>query len=198
MLGRIRALAFFLILSAVIRDLATTGKTLMIVTHEMNFARAICNRVFYMDEGGIYEDGSPDQIFDHPLKENTRRFVRRLKVLELIIDRKDYDFLGTAGIIEQYCYKSQISFKTAHRILLAYEELVHHILLTRPSNPEIRVVIEYSETEEKAIMTVRYSGEAWNATKGGDDLPLRVLHAAAGDISWRYQDGCNEVILRIQ
>ena len=198
MLGRIRAFAFFLILSAVIRDLATTGKTLMIVTHEMNFARAICNRVFYMDEGGIYEDGSPDQIFDHPLKENTRRFVRRLKVLELIIDRKDYDFLGTAGIIEQYCYKNQISFKTAHRILLAFEELVHHILLTRPSNPEIRVVIEYSETEEKAIMTVRYSEEAWNATKDGDDLPLRVLHAAAGDISWRYQDGCNEVILRIQ
>ena len=42
---------------AVIRDLAKTGKTMMIVTHEMNFARAISNRVFYMDAGGIYEDG---------------------------------------------------------------------------------------------------------------------------------------------
>lgn len=44
---------------AVIRELATTGKTLIIVTHEMAFARAICNRVFYMDEGEIYESGSP-------------------------------------------------------------------------------------------------------------------------------------------
>ncbi|MBP3737409.1 MAG: amino acid ABC transporter ATP-binding protein, partial [Lachnospiraceae bacterium] len=42
---------------AVIRDLAQSGKTMLIVTHEMNFARAICNRVFFMDEGGIYEDG---------------------------------------------------------------------------------------------------------------------------------------------
>jgi len=51
---------------AVIRDLAGTGKTMMIVTHEMNFARAISNRIFYMDEGGIYEEGTPEQIFDHP------------------------------------------------------------------------------------------------------------------------------------
>ena len=45
---------------AVIRDLSKTGKTMMIVTHEMNFAKAISNRVFYMDEGGIYEDGTPE------------------------------------------------------------------------------------------------------------------------------------------
>ena len=67
---------------AVIRDLAETGKTMMIVTHEMNFARSICNRVFYMDQGVIFEDGTPKQVFDHPLKEQTRRFIRKLKVLE--------------------------------------------------------------------------------------------------------------------
>ena len=57
----------------------------MIVTHEMNFARAISNRIFYMDEGGIYEDGTPEQIFEHPQRENTRRFIEKLKVLELNI-----------------------------------------------------------------------------------------------------------------
>ena len=60
---------------AVIRDLSRSGKTMLIVTHEMNFARAISNRVFYMDEGGIYEDGTPDEIFDNPKKELTRRFI---------------------------------------------------------------------------------------------------------------------------
>ncbi|MBQ9721574.1 MAG: amino acid ABC transporter ATP-binding protein, partial [Oscillospiraceae bacterium] len=49
---------------SVIRDLSRTGKTMMIVTHEMNFARSISNRVFYMDEGGIYEDGAPEDIFE--------------------------------------------------------------------------------------------------------------------------------------
>jgi ABC-type methionine transport system ATPase subunit len=63
---------------------------LMIVTHEMAFARAICNRVFYMDEGGIYEDGTPEQVFDNPVREKTRRFVHRLKVLELSIESRDY------------------------------------------------------------------------------------------------------------
>ena len=66
---------------AVIRDLAKQGTTMIIVTHEMKFAREICNRVFYMDEGGVYEDGSPEQIFDNPQKERTRQFIRHLKVL---------------------------------------------------------------------------------------------------------------------
>ena len=49
---------------AVIRDLAETGKTMMIVTHEMSFARSICNRVFYMDQRVIFEAGTPEQVFD--------------------------------------------------------------------------------------------------------------------------------------
>ena len=101
---------------AVIRDLARTGKTMMIVTHEMNFARTVSNRVFYMDEGGIYEDGTPEQIFEHPRRENTRRFIRKLKVLEMDIESRDYDFLGMAGQIEAWCGKNQISFKTASRL----------------------------------------------------------------------------------
>ena len=61
---------------AVIRSLADEGMTMMIVTHEMAFAREVSNRVFYMDEGRIYEEGSPEEIFDHPRKEKTRQFVR--------------------------------------------------------------------------------------------------------------------------
>ena len=51
---------------------------MMIVTHEMAFARAICNRVFYMDEGGIYEDGPPEQIFDHPQQARTQDFLNKV------------------------------------------------------------------------------------------------------------------------
>lgn len=61
---------------SVIRSLADEGMTMMIVTHEMSFAREVSNRIFYMDEGLIYEEGSPEQIFDHPRKEKTRRFIR--------------------------------------------------------------------------------------------------------------------------
>ena len=66
----------------VIQDLSKTGKTMIIVTHELAFARAICNRAFFMDEGEIYEEGPPEQVFDNPQRKKTRRFVRRSKSLK--------------------------------------------------------------------------------------------------------------------
>ena len=63
----------------VIKNLAKQGTTMMIVTHEMKFARDVSTRVFYMDEGVIYEEGTPDQIFDDPKKDRTRAFIHHLK-----------------------------------------------------------------------------------------------------------------------
>ena len=60
---------------AVIKALADEGMTMMIVTHELQFAKAVSNRVFYMDDGGIYEEGTPEKIFETPQREKTRRFV---------------------------------------------------------------------------------------------------------------------------
>ena len=60
---------------AVIKDLAKTGMTMMIVTHEMGFARDVSTRIFFMNEGIIYEEGAPDAIFNHPAKPKTIEFV---------------------------------------------------------------------------------------------------------------------------
>lgn len=60
----------------VIRDLAQEGTTMLIVTHEMRFAREISSRVIFMDQGVIVEVGSPEEVFDHPVQERTRRFLR--------------------------------------------------------------------------------------------------------------------------
>ncbi len=183
---------------AVIRDLAKTGKTMMIVTHEMNFARAISNRVFFMDEEGIYEDGPPEQIFDHPQKENTRRFVRKLKVLELSIENRDYDFPGMASEIDKYCKKNQIPYKAAHRLGLAFEELVHHILVKKLEDPKIQIVIEYSESDEQIRMKVYYNGEAWDATTEGEEMSLSILKNAARKMTWQWTDEGNQVKLLIR
>ena len=60
---------------SVIKDLAKTGMTMLIVTHEMGFARDVSTRVFFMDEGIVYEDGAPAQIFNHPKNPKTIEFV---------------------------------------------------------------------------------------------------------------------------
>ena len=159
---------------AVIRELAKSGKTMMIVTHEMNFARAISNRVFYMDDGGICEDGPPEQIFGHPLQESTRRFVRRLKVLELNIESRDYDFLGMAGEIEAWCSRSQIAPKLANRVQLAFEESTQ-LLVPALENPRVRAACEYSEQTEEAEWTLSYSGPQVDITSADGGFALAVL-----------------------
>ena len=172
---------------AVIRDLAKTGKTMMIVTHEMNFARAISNRIFYMDEGGIYEDGTPEQIFDHPQRGNTRRFIRKLKVLELNIRSKDYDFLDMAGQIEVYCNKNQIALKQAGRIRLAFEETAQ-MLVSLIDCPRIQAVCEYSEAAQSAEWTVRYAGPRLDLASEGDELSMAVLKGMTETMEYTWNE----------
>ena len=171
---------------AVIRDLASTGKTMMIVTHEMSFARAICNRVFYMDQGGIYEDGTPEQIFDAPQKELTRRFIRKLKVLELDIDSPEYDFIGAGGEIDRYCLRSEIPPRMKYRIRLAFEELVQQMLGQVLKATPIRVIVEYSAAEMQSTVTVSYGGEPFDPAAGENLFSYNVLKASVEDLSYEY------------
>src|SRR5690554_3234796 len=63
----------------VIRNLADENTTMIIVTHEMDFARDVADRVIFMDEGVIVEQGSPQEVFDNPKEERTKQFLYRYK-----------------------------------------------------------------------------------------------------------------------
>ena len=62
----------------VMRELAGTGITMLCVTHEMGFARAVANRMVFFDEGTIVEEGPPQQIFESPQHERTKRFLSQI------------------------------------------------------------------------------------------------------------------------
>ena len=62
----------------VMRDLANAGYTMIVVTHEMGFARDVSERVIFMDKGYIVEEGSPEEIFGNPKMERTREFLSRV------------------------------------------------------------------------------------------------------------------------
>ena len=63
---------------AVMKDLATEGMTMVVVTHEMGFAREVGDRVVFMDEGLIVEEGTPSQIFDNPQNVRTQSFLSKV------------------------------------------------------------------------------------------------------------------------
>ena len=62
----------------VIKDLATSGMTMLVVTHEMGFARSAADRVVFMDEGRIIESGSPAAFFSSPRTERARDFLSKV------------------------------------------------------------------------------------------------------------------------
>lgn len=67
----------------VMKDLASEGITMVVVTHEMSFAREVANRVIFMSHGQVIEEGSPDKIFTNPEKSTTRDFLESILKLEL-------------------------------------------------------------------------------------------------------------------
>lgn len=72
----------------VMLDLAKQGRTMVIVTHEMSFAKAVADRIVFVDEGHIYEEGKPKDFFEHPKTERVRRF---LDTFEFDVAKKDSD-----------------------------------------------------------------------------------------------------------
>lgn len=59
-------------------ELAESGMTMLVVTHEMGFARAVADRMFFFDEGKVIESGTPDQIFSNPQRERTKLFLSQI------------------------------------------------------------------------------------------------------------------------
>ena len=172
---------------SVIRDLAKQGTTMMIVTHEMKFAREICNRVFYMDEGGIYEDGSPEQIFENPQKERTRQFIRQLKVMEYSIRSKNFDFIGFNTQIEEFGRKHRISQRTIYHLQSYIEEMCVQIILPKlQEHFELLVTLEYSEQTDDADVVIRYGGEAFDPTQTDNELSMILARNATETILYHY------------
>lgn len=168
---------------AVIRELADAGTTMMIVTHDMQFARSVCNRVFYLDEGGIYEEGPPEQVFDNPLREKTRRFIYHKKVFETVLQRHEFDFLGIFSDIREYGYKNKIDFRLIEKIQSAIEELAVQIV-----NPElsddtaISLLVECAEDSDESKIVFCYGGDLFNPADTENDIAWKIISHTADKI----------------
>ncbi|HGK7344174.1 TPA: amino acid ABC transporter ATP-binding protein [Streptococcus suis] len=68
---------------AVMMQLAKEGMTMVVVTHEMGFARAVADRVIFMDGGRIIEEGRSEDIFDQPKEERTKQFLARIQKVDV-------------------------------------------------------------------------------------------------------------------
>ena len=184
----------------VIKNLTKTGKTMMIVTHDMDFAKSIATRVFYMDEGIIYEEGSPEEIFNNPQKEKTRQFIHGLKTLNINIDSKTYDFIGATTQIETYCQKNQISYKDAYHIQSIFEELCLQILLPELKETNINFKIEHYQNDNKTVITTDYGKEVFDINNTDNKLSLDIINSFVENMEYKETDGeyKNQLVLTVK
>lgn len=143
---------------AVIKMVASQGRTMIIVTHEMELVKSICTRVLFLDEKSIYEEGTPDKIFNSPERERTRLFVRAIQTLELNIASKDFDFIGTQTLFEEFGYKNSISRDILEKLTSIMEELFQMVIIQPKDQNKMNIVFEYNKAEKFLFGTVKASG----------------------------------------
>ncbi len=185
---------------SVIRNLAQKGTTMLIVTHEMKFAHDVSNRVFYMDEGGIYEDGSPQQIFEDPQKEKTRIFIKHLKQLELEINEESEEPGRYLPRLQKFCTNNMIGSRMQRDIELAFEELIQQGIMQRTDairRIPIHINFEYSETENSTVMTLTYGGDKFDPFTQGDEISAKIVQTLSAAADYAY-DTENRVTVRFR
>ena len=182
----------------IIKRLAGTVKTMMIVTHDMNFVRQISTRVLYLDEGGVYEDGTPEQIFDHPQREKTLAFTKRLKAIRLIIDSPHYDFAAMTARIDEYCRDRRLSIAVSNRVLSLFEELCNEILIPVLGNDmKIRTEIAHIEADNLLTMEFRYTGALFAPKDTENAVSYVIVKNNAASIMHEALDGTDGYTNRV-
>jgi len=176
---------------SVIRRLAREGLTMIIVTHEMTFARDVSTRVCYMDEQGIYEEGSPEQIFDNPQREKTRAFINRVRSFGCRLSSPDFDLYGVNAQIETFCDKQIIPRRQRDNLLLLVEELlsIYKPLLEKTT---LDLRIAYSEKTGSLEVVGETSDDLGNPLERGDlddDLGVVIIRNLADSIEFQQVPG---------
>ena len=172
----------------IILKLAESGKTMMIVTHEMDFAKAVANRVFYLDQGIIYEEGSPEEIFDHPKKDRTIAFLKKTRNFNLAIDIRDFSIAEILDAFMEYGRKNDIPKKLIYRTALLIEETLTGVIRNYTENTEILdLLVEYNAKEEDARVNFYFNGNE-KEEKSYDEFSDRILGSYGRNIRFEKND----------
>jgi polar amino acid transport system ATP-binding protein len=159
----------------VMKDLADKGTTMLIVTHEMHFARNASNRVLYMDDKGIYEDGSPEQIFEHPLREKTHDFIFHVRDFTYDIYPGNFDFYEFVGQVALFMRRQLFVESRIQKVLYLLDRAVNRCVLV--ANDDLtRFCLRYTEkTDELEIIFTDPEGVTVYPYEGADERSRKII-----------------------
>lgn len=180
----------------VIRSLVNDGMTMMIVTHEMKFARDVSNRVFYMDEGGIYEEGTPDEIFYHPKKKKTQQFILGLNSEKIVIDSNLFEYDQVIARLTNFCRDSMLDSRTARNVMLAFDEIVMENIMKKfgddPKIYPVELSLENAERDGNLNVFFTWGGKQFDPFAEDNSLSVIIVQSVSKETGYEY-DGRNHV-----
>jgi polar amino acid transport system substrate-binding protein len=165
----------------VMTRLASEGMTMIVVTHEMRFARQVSSRVLFFADGVVYEDGTPDQLFDHPQRERTRQFIRQIHETAFLIESQHFDWYAMMAQMEHFCQHFNLSRHQTDNVCHVVDESLN-ILNPQPGT---RLVLSYAEQDDILQFNVTcpqpVSPELFS--NDSDDIALTILRNYSSGIS---------------
>ena len=186
---------------AVIRMLAKKDLTMIIVTHEMNFAREVATRILFFADGEIYEQGTPAEIFDAPKRPKTIAFIHKQKYFSYEIFERSFDLMELQGGIQFFAEKYGLSTRKTNRLQLCCEELIYEMLNNSCEGEAVKILLDVTYAESDNSVEIKFScaGKFYNPfDKKFDELDeenlgITILLNLAKNFSHEYSDGVNKI-----
>ena len=166
-----------------IKWLASNNTTMVIVTHDMKFAKEVSTRIFYMDEGEIYEEGTPEEIFEHPKRSRTKAFVSNEKVLDLNIDGTKINPEHINDTIKDFCKSQKLDESYLYNITSVFEELVLQCILSYKKDAKIHFSVFFNG--EFLEYKVKFNGDRHDPLDE-DSISVRIIKSNISNYSFRY------------
>lgn len=193
---------------AVIRMLAKRNLTMIIVTHEMNFAREVADKILFFADGEIYEQGTPEEIFENPKREKTVAFIQRQKYFHYEISEKNFDLPEMQNKLEIFSEKYGLSKKYLQRIQLACEEIIFDLLngcYNGEKNVSVIADITYVETKNLVEFKISCGGKSHDPLSEinsdaeiEENLGKMILQNLTQNYSYKYENNFNNIKFQLK
>jgi len=184
---------------AVIRMLAKQELAMLIVTHQMSFAREVADRVLFFADGGIYEQGTPAEIFDSPKREKTVAFIRKIKYFTFEIKEKHFDLMAMQGGIQNFVEKYGIERSRAFPLQVCCEEMVVDFLshcFPNGDSIDIHLEVSFAEADHAVVIQVSSAGGPYNPLEQSDNtLAVAIIRQSAQRTNYEFDGGRNRLTI---
>lgn len=186
---------------AVIRMLAKRDMSMLIVTHEMNFAREVASRVLFFADGGIYEQGTPAEIFDAPQREKTVAFIHKIKYFSFDVTGKQFDLMALQGGIQTFGEKYGLDARRTYRLQICCEELIYEILnhcFPGNNGVDMKLNVAYAEADRTVEIELTWVGEVYNPFEQEEDgLGITILKKMAKKLDCRRENSQSRISIAL-